>query len=76
MIGSMARAPVRNPHRAQAFRLAGLACPSPSGRLRMPKQILAFLVLLALAACNTVEGAGRDISTAGDTITDEAQQAQ
>lgn len=42
----------------------------------MPKTILAVLALLALAACNTVEGAGRDISTAGHTITDEAQEAQ
>ncbi len=42
----------------------------------MTKQFLAVLALLVLAACNTVEGAGRDISTAGDAITDEAQQAQ
>jgi entericidin B len=42
----------------------------------MPKRILAVLALLALAACNTVEGAGRDISTAGDTLTDEAQEAK
>ena len=42
----------------------------------MPKQLLAVLALLALAACNTVEGAGRDISTAGDALTDEAQEAQ
>ena len=31
----------------------------------MPMRILAILALLALAACNTVEGAGKDISTAG-----------
>lgn len=42
----------------------------------MPKTILAVLALLVLAACNTVEGAGRDISTAGHAITDEAQEAQ
>ena len=42
----------------------------------MPRTILAMLALLALAACNTVEGAGRDISTAGGAITDEAQEAQ
>jgi predicted small secreted protein len=42
----------------------------------MPKQFLAVLALLALAACNTVEGAGRDISTAGTALTDEAQEAQ
>ena len=42
----------------------------------MPKTILAVLALLALAACNTVEGAGRDITSAGDAITDEAQEAK
>ena len=42
----------------------------------MPMKILAALALLALAACNTVEGAGHDISTAGDAVTDEAQDAQ
>ena len=39
-------------------------------------RILAALALLALAACNTVEGAGRDISTAGDAMTDEAQESK
>jgi predicted small secreted protein len=42
----------------------------------MPLKILAALALLALAACNTVEGAGRDISTAGDAMTDEAQDSK
>ena len=42
----------------------------------MPIRILAALALLALAACNTVEGAGRDISTAGDAMTDEAQESK
>ena len=42
----------------------------------MPRTVLAMLALLALAACNTVEGAGRDISNAGSALTDEAQEAQ
>ena len=42
----------------------------------MPKKIFAVLVLLALAACNTMQGAGKDISTAGDAITDEAHDAK
>lgn len=42
----------------------------------MPKFVLIILALAALSACNTVEGAGQDISTAGDAVTDEAQDAQ
>ena len=42
----------------------------------MPKIVVILLGLLALAACNTVEGAGRDLSTAGHAVTDEAQDAQ
>lgn len=38
-----------------------------------PAPILAALGLLALAACNTVEGAGRDLSTAGDAVADTAR---
>ena len=37
---------------------------------------IALLALLGLAACETVEGAGRDLQTAGEAITDEAQDAQ
>lgn len=36
--------------------------------------LLAALVLLT--ACNTVEGAGRDIESAGDTIADTAKDAK
>ena len=34
------------------------------------------IALLALTACETVKGAGRDLNTAGTAITQEAQQAQ
>jgi entericidin B len=37
---------------------------------------LALLALFGLVACETVEGAGRDLQTAGEVITDEAQDAQ
>ncbi|ABV93931.1 hypothetical protein Dshi_2195 [Dinoroseobacter shibae DFL 12 = DSM 16493] len=41
------------------------------------KLVLAALSLpLILAACATVEGAGQDISTAGDAIAEEAREAQ
>ncbi len=39
-------------------------------------KVIALFALLGLVACETVEGAGRDISTAGDVIADEAQDAQ
>lgn len=42
----------------------------------MPKIILAFFALATLAACNTVEGAGRDLSSAGDAVSSEAQESQ
>ncbi|WP_110570879.1 entericidin A/B family lipoprotein [Yoonia vestfoldensis] len=40
---------------------------------------ITVLVLLgagALAACETIEGAGRDIQTAGETVTETSQEAQ
>lgn len=42
--------------------------------LRAP--LLPLLAFLAMAACETFEGAGRDLETAGETITQEAQEAQ
>jgi predicted small secreted protein len=38
--------------------------------------LLALVALAALAACETVKGAGKDISTAGDAVTDEARETQ
>ncbi|KFE36056.1 entericidin A/B family lipoprotein [Thioclava atlantica] len=35
-----------------------------------------MVALLGLAACNTVRGAGQDLSVAGSTIASEAGQAQ
>ncbi len=40
------------------------------------KSVLALMALGALVACETVEGAGRDIQGAGQTITTESQQTQ
>jgi entericidin B len=43
----------------------------------MPRIILALVAaVLTLAGCNTLQGAGRDISTAGDAITGEATEAE
>ncbi|MDF3855345.1 entericidin A/B family lipoprotein [Paracoccus sp. P2] len=35
-----------------------------------------LLALLALAACQTVQGAGRDLQSAGQAISRESQEAQ
>ncbi len=37
---------------------------------------LLALTLLVLAACETVEGAGQDIQSAGAAISQESQEAQ
>ncbi len=37
--------------------------------------LLAATAALAVAACNTVAGAGRDVSAAGDAVTDTAEDA-
>jgi len=41
----------------------------------MKKLILSFALLgsLTLAACNTVEGAGKDLKSAGDAVEDTAK---
>jgi predicted small secreted protein len=41
-----------------------------------PLPLLSLLALLGVAACETVEGAGRDLEAAGEVITEEAQDAQ
>ncbi len=35
-------------------------------------RLASLLALLTVAACGTVAGAGRDISTAGDAITEQS----
>lgn len=35
-----------------------------------------FLLLMAAAACETVQGAGRDIQGAGQAITQESREVQ
>ncbi len=46
----------------------------------MRKNTIIYLALaalsLAITACNTVEGAGRDISSAGDATTDAARNVK
>jgi predicted small secreted protein len=44
----------------------------------MRKLIILMVVTagLAVAACNTVEGAGKDVSSAGKAVTDTARDAK
>ena len=37
---------------------------------------IALIALLGLVACETVQGAGRDLEAAGEVIQDEAQETQ
>lgn len=39
------------------------------------KTTFAFLMLLGVAACNTVEGVGEDLEKAGDHIEERAEDA-
>jgi predicted small secreted protein len=38
--------------------------------------LAAAVASLAIAACNTVEGAGKDVSAAGQAVTDTAKDAK
>ncbi len=38
--------------------------------------LAAAAVCLMVAACNTVEGAGKDVSAAGNAVTDSAKDAK
>jgi predicted small secreted protein len=40
----------------------------------LPRAALTLLVLLSLAACDTVAGAGKDLQKAGSAITTEANK--
>ena len=37
---------------------------------------LAVMALLGISGCETIEGAGRDLETAGEAITEEAQETR
>ena len=38
--------------------------------------LLSLAALLAVAGCETIQGAGRDLSTVGDAVTTESQEVQ
>lgn len=39
-------------------------------------RLLVLLALLGVTACETIEGAGQDLETAGEAISQEANEAQ
>lgn len=40
------------------------------------RQLFVLLALLGATACETIEGAGQDLETAGEAISQEANEAQ
>ena len=42
----------------------------------MTRYAILFATLLTLTACETMSGLGRDVESAGDAITDEAEETQ
>lgn len=44
--------------------------------MRRMLKLTPILALLALAACETVQGAGRDMQAAGTAVSRESQEAQ
>ncbi|MEL6509414.1 MAG: entericidin A/B family lipoprotein [Pseudomonadota bacterium] len=44
--------------------------------MRLSYSLALFFSVIALAGCETVQGAGQDISNAGDAITEESREVQ
>ncbi|SDE67179.1 Predicted small secreted protein [Paracoccus isoporae] len=44
--------------------------------MKSVRLIVPALALLALTACETIQGAGRDMQSAGEAITTESQEVQ
>ena len=47
-----------------------------AARGRRALSAIAATAMLALAGCNTIEGAGRDLETLGRTLADSAERAK
>lgn len=52
----------------------------PTGHVEIPMKIafiaLSLMLATAAAACNTIKGAGQDVSATGDAVSDAAQDAK
>jgi len=52
------------------------AHPRENTKMRKLMVLAALAVSLGVAACNTVQGAGKDVSAAGHAVSDTAQDAK
>ena len=50
--------------------------PKPEDIAMKLATLLPLLAILLLSACETVQGAGRDLESAGEAITEESQETQ
>jgi predicted small secreted protein len=55
---------------------ATFSTPSGDSKMRKLMVLAALAVSLGVAACNTVQGAGKDVSAAGNAVSDTAQDAK
>jgi predicted small secreted protein len=63
-------------HLASAAARRALPTHGTFRRQTMVRKLITIIALtgsLAIAACNTVEGAGKDVSSAGDAVSDAAK---
>jgi predicted small secreted protein len=58
------------------FRAARIREKTPEKPMRKILILTALATSMLVAACNTVEGAGKDVSAAGHAVTSTAQDAQ
>lgn len=58
------------------FEMRTLTDEDSMTKFNRPLLLLPFLALFAVAGCETAEGFGRDVGTAGDAIAQEAREAQ
>lgn len=71
---------IANPCKHPGTAHAEKGFPPHSAETRLMKRLIAFFLvtasLAALAACNTVAGAGEDLSSGGHAITNSAEKAK
>jgi entericidin B len=68
----------KKPTGAEQNRPRRVVSPHPYGDvpMRIAFVLIPLLAVMAVSACETVKGAGRDMQTAGAVVTSEAQEAK
>jgi entericidin B len=58
--------------------MSGIKIAEPDGRLQLLSLFgaLALLLAMSLGGCNTMEGMGEDVSSAGGAMSDTAEDAE